>query len=89
MCQETAISMSRAIAAWGRAGWALGLKSLPGEGRAIKETFLLPACCQWTAISTAVGGIFPTDVAQTVTTRNWTPGHRKKALCLRLFQNNK
>lgn len=63
MCQETAVSMTRPIAAWCGAGRALGLEGFPGEGGAIKETLLLAACCQWTAIGTAVGGILPTDVA--------------------------
>ncbi len=71
--------MSRAITARGWTGRALGLEGLPGEGSAIKETFLLPTCCKWTAIGTAVGGILPTDVAQTVTARNWTPGDRQEA----------
>lgn len=78
VCKETAVSMARAIAAWCRAGGALALEGLPGERSAVKKTFLLPACCQWTAIGTAVGGILPTDVAQTITARNWTPGTGRK-----------
>lgn len=73
MCQETAVSMARTVTAWSRAGGALGLESFPGEGGAIEETLLLSACSQRTAIGAAVGGVLPTDVAQTVTARNWTP----------------
>lgn len=80
MCQETAVSVARAVAAWRRAGRAFGLEGLPGEGSAIKKSFFLPTCCQRTAIGTAVSGILPTDVAQTVTARNWTPGERQKTL---------
>ena len=78
MCQETAISVARAITAWCWTSWTFRLEGLPGEGSAVKKTLLLPACCQWTAIGTAVSGIFPTDVAQTVTARNRTPGKRPK-----------
>ena len=74
MRQETAISVSGAITAWCWAGWALSLEGLPGEGGAIQQAFLLAARCQRTAVGTAVGGVLPTDVAQTVTARNWTPG---------------
>lgn len=63
MCQETAVCMTRAVAAWRWAGRALGLESLPGEGSAIKKALLLAACCQRTAVGTAVGGVLPTDVA--------------------------
>lgn len=79
MCQEAAVSVARAIAARRRARRALILEGLPGEGSAIKETFLLPAGCQRTAVGTAVRGVLPADVAQTVTAGNWTPGHRHKA----------
>lgn len=73
--QETTISMSRAITARCWAGWALSFKGLPGERSAVKQTFLLAPCCKWTPVGTAVGGILPTDVAQTVTAWNWTPGN--------------
>lgn len=63
MCQEAAVSVSGAVAARRRAGRALGLEGLPGEGGAVKKTLLLPTCCQRTAIGTAVGGVLPTDVA--------------------------
>lgn len=79
MCQEAAISVAGAVAAWCRAGRALGLECLPGEGGAVKKTFLLPAGRQWTAVGTAVGGVLPTDVAQTVTARNWTPEEMQTA----------
>lgn len=82
VCQEAAVSVTGAVAAWRRAGRALGLEGLPGEGGAIKETLLLAACCQRTAVSTAVGGVLPTDVAQTVTAGNWTPGDRKREVQL-------
>lgn len=35
VCQEAAICMSRAVAAWCWAGWALCLEGLPGEGSAV------------------------------------------------------
>lgn len=75
--QETAISVAGAVAAWRRAGWALSLEGLPGEGCAIEKTLLLPTCCQRTAVGTAMCGILPTDVAQTVTAWDRTPGESK------------
>lgn len=73
MCQETAVSVSGAVAARRRAGRTLGFEGLPGERRSVQKPLLLAACCQRAAVGTAVGGVLPTDVAQTVTTRNWTP----------------
>lgn len=80
MRQETAVGVARAVAAWRRASWALGLEGLPGEGGAVQETLLLPAGCQRAAVGTAVGGVFPADVAQTVTAGNRTPGHRQTTM---------
>ena len=80
VCQETAVSMARAVTAWRRAGGPFSLEGLPGEGRAVKKTFLLPTCRQGTTIGTAVSGVLSTDVAQTVTARNWTPGDKHKTL---------
>lgn len=71
--QETAVSVTGTITARGRAGGAFGFKGLPGERSAIKETFPLPLGGQWTAVGTAVGGVLPTDVSQTVTAGNGTP----------------
>lgn len=73
MCQETAVSVTRAVTSWRRASRAIALKGLPGEGSAVKKPLLLPACCQWTAVGTAVSGVLSTNVAQTVTARNRTP----------------
>lgn len=73
MRQEAAVSVTGAVAARRRAGGTLGLEGLPGERRPVQKPLLLTACCQRTAVGTAVGGVLPTDVAQTVTARNWTP----------------
>jgi len=82
VCQETPVCMTRAITAWRWACWTFSFEGLPGERSAIKKTLPLPACCQRTAISTAVSGVLPTDMAKAVTARNRTPGKKQKTVCL-------
>lgn len=72
MCEETSVSMSRAIATWGGAGWTLCLEGLPVEWRAIQKTLLLSTGRQRAPVSATMCGVLSTDVAQAVTARHRT-----------------
>lgn len=78
VCEEAAVGVSRAVAARRGAGGTLGLEGLPGEGRTVEEPLLLAAGSQRAAVGAAVGGVLPTDVAQAVAARNWTPARTSR-----------
>ena len=73
MSEEASVGMSRAITAGRGAGGSLRLEGLPVEGRAVQDALLLPPRRQRAPVGAAVGGVFPTDVAQAVAARHGAP----------------
>lgn len=78
MRQEASADVTRAVAAWRRAGHALRLPGLPRELNAVQVSVLLPLGCDGASGRASVGCILPRHVTLTITSRDRTPERGKK-----------